>query len=262
MTDYRDYEPIHPRGFDWRRLLRAIWAPIAALIGLAVKFGFVFVKFFSIFISVAAYALLGGWQWGVGVVLLIFVHEMGHWLEARRQGLEASWPTFIPFIGAYVLIRHAGLPPWRNALISLAGPFLGGIGAAVCWGIGGARDSQLFMTLAYTGFLLNLFNLLPVVPLDGGRAMAALSPWLWLVGFGALAALAFAWPNPIMLLILVFGGLESWRRWQERKSPEGRAYYNVARHSRILVAATYIVLAGLLAFGMAGTHVPRTFGDA
>ena len=227
MTDYRDYEPIHPRGFDWRRLLRAIWAPIAALIGLAVKFGFVFVKFFSIFISVGAYALLGGWQWGVGVVLLIFVHEMGHWLEARRQGLEASWPTFIPFIGAYVLIRHAGLPPWRNALISLAGPFLGGIGAAVCWGIGESQNSQLFMTLAYTGFLLNLFNLIPIGFLDGGAvARAALEAWR-------------------MPVIQFEGGIPMRALQPDR----GRA---------VAIWLLYLGLVAVLAYGLWQTHVPQT----
>lgn len=227
MTDYRDYEPVHPRGFDWRRLLRAIWAPIAALIGLAVKFGFVFVKFFSIFISVAAYALLGGWQWGVGVVLLIFVHEMGHWLEARRQGLEASWPTFIPFIGAYVLIRHAGLPPWRNALISLAGPFLGGIGAAVCWAIAESQDSQLFMTLAYTGFLLNLFNLIPIGFLDGGAvARAALEAW--------------------RMPVIQFEGGVPMRALQPDR---GRA---------VAIWLLYLGLVAVLAYGLWQTHVPQT----
>jgi Zn-dependent protease len=227
VTDYRGYEPIHPRGFDWRRLLRAIWAPIAALIGLAVKFGFVFVKFFAIFISVAAYALLGGWQWGVGVVLLIFVHEMGHWLEARRQGLEASWPTFIPFLGAYVLIRHAGLPPWRNALISLAGPFLGGVGAAVCWAIADARDSQLLMTLAYTGFLLNLFNLIPIGFLDGGAiARAALEAWR-------------------MPVIQFEGGIPMRALQPDR----GRA---------VAIWLLYLGLVAVLAYGLWKTHVPQT----
>lgn len=227
VTDYRDYEPIHPRGFDWRGLLRKLWAPIAFLGGLAVKFGFVFVKFASIFVSVAAYALLGGWQWGIGIVVLIFVHEMGHWLEARRQGLHASWPTFIPFLGAYVLIRHAGLPPFRNALISLAGPFLGGIGAAACWWIGEARDSQLFLTLGYTGFLLNLFNLIPVGFLDGGAVARAASE---------------AWRMPV---IHFEGGVP-----MRALAPDRRV--------AVTIALLYVGLVVALAWGLWQSHVPQT----
>jgi Zn-dependent protease len=164
----REYDPIHPRGTDWRGLARRIWAPIAVVIGVVLKFGFAVFKFFSIFIAVAGYALIWGWRFAIGFVLLILVHELGHYFEARRQGLHATWPTFIPFFGAYVLIKDAPLNPWRNALVSLAGPFVGGVGALVCWGIGAAIDSDLFRALAYAGFLINLINLIPIGILDGG----------------------------------------------------------------------------------------------
>jgi Zn-dependent protease len=170
----RDYDPVHPRGTDWRAILRRIWAPIAVLLGLILKFGFAVFKFFSIFISVAAYALIWGWKFATGFVLLILVHEMGHFLEARRQGLDASLPTFIPFLGAYVLIKNAPLNPWRNALVALAGPALGGAGAAVCWGLGESMDSDLLRALAFAGFLINLINLIPVGILDGGAIWRAI----------------------------------------------------------------------------------------
>src|SRR3954467_1471869 len=145
MTDMeREYDPIQPRGTDWRGLLRRIWAPIAAAGVLILKFGFAAVKFFSIFIAVAGYALIWGWRFAIGFVLLILVHELGHFFEARRQGLHASWPTFIPFLGAYVMIKDAPLNPWRNALVSLAGPAHRGGGAAGGWGSGGAVDADLF----------------------------------------------------------------------------------------------------------------------
>ncbi len=169
----RDYEPIHPRGTDWRGILRKIWAPIAALVGVAVKFGFLFLKFFGIFVSVGAYALLWGWQFGVGFVLLILVHELGHFAAAKAQGLEVTLPTFIPFIGAYVLIKNQPRDPWRNSLIALAGPALGSLGAAAVWVAGSVYDSRLLLALAYTGFLLNLFNLIPVGFLDGGAVARA-----------------------------------------------------------------------------------------
>ena len=98
----RDYEPIHPKGTDWRGLLRKIWAPIAAVIGIAIKFGVAFAKFASIFVAVGGYALIWGWRFGIGFVALIFVHEMGHFVEARRQGIHAALPVFIPFVGAIV----------------------------------------------------------------------------------------------------------------------------------------------------------------
>ena len=166
--DVRDYQPIQPSGFDWRSLARKIWAPIVAVVGVAVKFGFVFVKFASIFVAIGGYALIWGWRFAIGFVLLIFVHEMGHFVEARRQGIHAAWPVFIPFLGAYVAIRDARLNPWRHALIALAGPFTGGLGAAACWAAGEANGSSLLRALGFTGFLLNLFNLIPVGILDGG----------------------------------------------------------------------------------------------
>jgi Zn-dependent protease len=168
---WRDYEPIHPRGTDWRGILRRIWAPIAAVIGLAFKFGFLIFKFFGIFISVGAYALLWGWKFGVGFVLLILVHEMGHFVAAKAQGLEVTLPTFIPFVGAYVLIRNQPRDPWHNSLIALAGPAAGAVASAACWAAAGG--SGLLSALAYVGFLLNLINLFPAGWFDGGAVYRA-----------------------------------------------------------------------------------------
>jgi Zn-dependent protease len=136
-------------------------------------------KVFSFFISVAAFSFwFHSWSFAFGFVLLIAIHELGHVFEARRQGLQVSLPTFIPFIGAYVTIEKAGLTPWKNALISLAGPAFGGVAAAVVWAMSGARDSEMLFVLANMGFLLNAFNLLPIGFLDGGQTMhAAREAW-------------------------------------------------------------------------------------
>ena len=116
--DERGYDPIHPgRGTDWRRVAGAILAPLVALVGIAIKFGGFAIKFFGIFLSVGAYALIWGWRFAVGFVLLILVHELGHYLEARRQGLHPSLPVFVPFLGAYVAIRDSPFDPWRNFLV-------------------------------------------------------------------------------------------------------------------------------------------------
>ena len=169
----RDYRPIHPEPL-WRALARRIWAPIAVVIGLVAKFGFAFAKFASVFVAVGGYALIWGWKFAVGFVLLIFVHEMGHFIEARRRGYNAAWPVFIPFLGAYVAIRDARMGPWQSAWISLAGPITGALGAAICWVYGEQQGSALLQALGYVGFMLNLFNLLPVGILDGGSIWRAI----------------------------------------------------------------------------------------
>jgi Zn-dependent protease len=149
-----------------------------------------------------------------------------------------------------------------EARVGLAGPILGSVACLVPLGLYWATGDELFQALAFVGFFLNLFNLLPVLPLDGGRAMAALSPALWLVGFGLLVAVAVLFPNPIMLLILLFGGMETWRRWKARKDPESQEYHRVSRRDRVVIASVYLGLAGLLALGMDATFVEREIGDA
>jgi Zn-dependent protease len=169
----RDYRPIHPEP-AWRSLARKIWAPIAVVIGLVIKFGFAFAKFASIFVAVGGYALIWGWRFAIGLVLLILVHELGHFVEARRRGFNASWPVFIPFFGAYVAIRDARMNPWQSFWISISGPLWGGAAAAVVWGVGEQDGSRLLQALGYVGFLLNLFNMLPIGFLDGGTVWRAI----------------------------------------------------------------------------------------
>src|SRR5438093_6493587 len=129
-------------------------------------------------ISFGAYLLLGPWWFALGLVVLLFVHEMGHVLEARRQGLPVSVPVFIPFMGALITMKQMPHDAWREARLAIAGPILGSLGALAVYAVGVAEDSQKLKALAFLGFFLNLFNLLPVIPLDGGRVTAALHPAL------------------------------------------------------------------------------------
>jgi Zn-dependent protease len=215
-------------------------------------------------VSVAAYSLFWGWEFAAGFVLLLFLHEMGHVFALRREGIKASAPMFIPFMGAAIFAKSLGDNALAEARVGLAGPILGSLAAAAVAVVGWLTGSSFLLALAYVGFLINLFNLLPVVPLDGGRAMAAMAPWMWFIGFGALVALEFLYPNPILLIILLFGGMETWRRWQAKKtrSLEQAAYYRVAPHHRVLVGAVYIGLIVALAFGMHETHVLSTGGHS
>jgi Zn-dependent protease len=216
-------------------------------------------------VSVAAYSLFWGWQFAAGFVVLLFVHEMGHVIQLRREGIKASTPMFIPFLGAAIFSRSLGDNALAEARVGLAGPVLGSLGAAAVAVVGALTGSDLLLALAYVGFLINLFNLLPVLPLDGGRAMAAMAPWMWFVGFAALIPLAlFLHGSFIILLILVFGGREVWRRWKLRKtrSLEQAAYYRVAPRHRLLVGAVYIGLIVALAFGMEQTHILISAGHS
>src|ERR671936_2396292 len=139
-------------------------------------------------VSVAAYSLIWGWRFALGFVLLLLIHEMGHVLQLRREGIKASAPMFIPFLGALVAMRELPKDAAAEARVGLAGPVLGTVGALGALGLYAATGNNLFRALAFMGFFLNLFNLAPVVPLDGGRAMAALSPWMWFAGFAAMLA--------------------------------------------------------------------------
>lgn len=183
-------------------------ARIEVLIGLLGKLKYAS-ALISMFVSVGAYTLYWGLPFAVGFVLLLFVHEMGHVIQLRREGISASAPFFIPFLGAVIGMREMPKHALAEARVGLAGPVLGTLGALVVFAIGALTDSDLLRALAYTGFFLNLFNLLPVSPLDGGRAAAAISPWLWLIGMIVLGGILFLHFNAFLLVIVLIGGAES-----------------------------------------------------
>jgi Zn-dependent protease len=213
----------------------------------------------SMLVSVAAYALLFGWTFAAGLVVLLFIHEMGHVIALRREGIKASAPMFIPFLGALITSKSLGDNALAEARVGLAGPILGSLAGIVPLLIWHATGDPFWRALAFFAFYLNLFNLIPISPLDGGRAMAAMAPWMWIVGFGVLAAFGIIFHSPIVLLFLVIGGLDSWRRWKLRKNggPEQQAYYRVSARGRLLVAAVYIGLAALLVVGLHATYLYR-----
>ena len=215
----------------------------------------------TMLVSIAAYSFVFGWPFAVGFVVLLLVHELGHVIQLRREGLKASLPMFIPFMGAVISARSLGENALAEARVGLAGPILGSLGSAACIVIWHLTGNDIWRALAFTGFFLNLFNLLPVVPLDGGRAMAAMAPWMWFVGFAALIPLAIIFPNPIMFLIVLIGGYETYKRWKLRRNGDVRQrdYYRVRPVDRAFVAALYLGLIAALVVGMNATHLPRTF---
>jgi Zn-dependent protease len=269
-----DIEPIHPGSGRGDGLLKRIGAALAAIGLLLVKLGAkaklllmalpklkLFTTSASMLVSIVAYQLIFGWAFSVGFVLLLLLHELGHVFQLRREGVKASAPMFIPFLGAVISAKSMGDDAGAEARVGLAGPILGSIATLVPLGIWLATGSHFWQALAFIGFFINLFNLLPILPLDGGRAMAALSPWVWLVGLAGLIAMVFFFPSPILLLILLLGGMESWHRWKTRNTPEGRAYHRIPTRTRVLVAVTYLALIVALAVGLSATHLPRGLSD-
>jgi Zn-dependent protease len=157
-------------------------------------------------VSVVAYSFLGGPWFAVGLVLMIFVHEMGHVVEIRRQGMAATAPIFIPFLGAAIFQRSHAQSPMRQAQIGIAGPIAGTIGATVALILYGETHWVVLLIWAYYGFLINLFNMIPFGMLDGGWILAPVSKWFQVAG---LAAIALLWItggiSPLVIIILVIG---------------------------------------------------------
>jgi len=252
------------------RIKRTVGSAIAAIAAFFAKFKAIllvivklkmFATIGTMLVSLAAYSWAFGLPFAAGIIGLLFVHEIGHVIQLRREGIKASAPMFIPFMGAVISARSLGDNALAEARVGLAGPILGSLGAVACIFVWHATGSDVWRALAFTGFFLNLFNLLPVVPLDGGRAMAAMAPWMWFLGFAALIPLVFIFPNPIILLILVFAGYETMKRWKLRRSGGAaqQAYYRVKPLDRALVAAVYLSLIALLVVGMHATALTRTF---
>ena len=245
------------------RLKQAL-APLVAVGAFLAKFGVILIKlkpltvFGSMAISIAAYASLWGWKFAAGFVGLIFVHEMGHVVALRRRGVRAGAPVFLPFLGAFVRMKESPRSVFVEAETALAGPYVGTVAAFAVLLAGDAYGSPMLRDLAFTGFLLNLFNLLPVLPLDGGRAAAALHPAFWSVGLLLLLGYEIYRPSPVVPIILVLGGIEMYRRWRGRQTAEARAYHALAPRQRTLIGLAYLVLIVILLVAVHATYVRRT----
>ena len=181
-------------------------------------------------------------------------------IQLRREGLEASAPVFIPFFGAAIWSKSLGEDAAAEARVGIAGPILGSIGALACVGIYALTGNHLFQALAFTGFFLNLFNLLPVGFLDGGRVAAALSPWVWLLGVFGMVVLVLTLPNPIIVLIAILSIYETYKRFRAFRAggEDIRKYYGIRKRDRIVIGASYLALIILLVVAMDLTHLQRS----
>jgi Zn-dependent protease len=222
----------------------------------------------TMLLSIWAYTMLFGWQYAVGLVLLFFVHELGHVAAARLCGLQVTSMMFIPLLGAMVSVKNAPKDAWTGAKWAYGGPLAGAWAAAACHVLYLQTNNPLFLALASTGYFLNLLNLLPVAFLDGAGIAAALSPGLWLVGFSGLVTwLVWRWResatveeffarNIILLILALFSVGRVFWFFSRNKSPESIRYLeSVTTAQRIKLSFAYFGLIGLLAWGMAATHV-------
>lgn len=210
----------------------------------------------SMFLSMAVYATMFGWPYAAGFVLLILVHEMGHYIAARERGLNVGAPTFIPFVGAWIELKEMPHDVETEAYVGMAGPFAGTLGAVACYAA--ARhfgDNQLLLALSYAGFMINLFNLIPISPLDGGRITAILTPRVWLFGLPVLAG-AFFWnPSPLLIFIGIVALPNVMRAWKyDHNAPENAYYRNVSMEQRLFYACYYLALTVFLAMMSYSVH--------
>ncbi|MFO0774081.1 MAG: site-2 protease family protein [Nitrospiraceae bacterium] len=225
---------------------------IALLAG--AKYGKILLTSGTMLLSVITYSFIYGWWYAAGFVGLIFFHEMGHFLAARQRGLDVGAPTFIPFVGAWIQLKEQPMDVETEAYVAMAGPVVGTVAAMGCYYLAEAFDSRLLLALAYAGLMLNLFNLIPLSPLDGGRITSIISPKTWLVG-APLIVMLFLWNHsPMLLLIAVMALPHVLATFRRGDDPAAARYYAVAPATRWSYATYYLLLAGFLGVMTYETH--------
>src|SRR2546423_4336641 len=263
--------PAHPQAN--RRRNGGILAGILAVLGLvlgklqyvlliALKFKGLWFTIVSTGVTALLYAQLFGWAFGVGIVLLILIHESGHVVVARIMGMPVTLPILIPFLGAFVSMKQQPRTVAQESVMAIGGPILGSIAAGLCYvgylAMPGSATGQLLRALAYFGFLINLFNLVPVTPLDGGRVLSLLSKWFNVAGLAVTAGpLLFEMQaggtlSPGPFLVLIFGAFSTFQRF--RSTALNPAYYAVDAQTKITIGLLYLGLLLALGLGMLSTR--------
>jgi Zn-dependent protease len=245
---------------------------LAGLGGLGAAIGALLLKFpllapllkfgwlgFTALFSVVVYSLIFGWQFAVGLVALLFVHEMGHAVVMKIKGIPIGGMIFIPLLGAAVIMKQMPRNAKDEAEVGIAGPIAGAIASMVCLAIARQNPDTVWAPLAYFGFFINLFNLIPIVPFDGGRVLGAIDRRIWIIGFiGLVVFQIWSWINGnhslFLLLFVILAATQLWSRRSAPNTPEARAYYDVPIGERIILGLAYFGLAAVLVLGMAISH--------
>jgi len=257
---YAEFDPSAAPVSAWKKYLGPVGVVLAVLVNFGSKLKFIIapaLKFLpailktggTMIITIGVYTSMWGWKYAVGFVVLIFIHEMGHVFAARRHGVAATAPMFIPFMGAFIALKDAPKNAVVEAEIGIAGPVWGTVGAVFCHIIGAYFDVPLFIALAWTGYWLNLFNLIPVGQLDGGHVVQAISPWLWLPGFGIALWLALTNGHFIIWLIVILAIPRVISLFRPR-TDEVQSFYSVPVAQRWRFALEYFGLIALLVYAI------------
>lgn len=243
----------------WRSILASIGGGVVAVLkygALLLKLGTFKGALITMAISIIFYTWLFGPLFAVGFVLLLGIHETGHWLMARRLGIATSFPVFIPGLGALINMRQMPATVRQEAQMAIAGPAIGGLASFGVIGLAYLTHSGVWAALGYVGCFLNLFNLLPVTPLDGGRVMTAVNRWMNLVGLlllvGYIGVTIFWLHNPyslpILAIIALVGAFELFGRFRRgRYAPQ---YFDIPMRIRVAIASAWVLLLGTLSFGV------------
>jgi Zn-dependent protease len=202
----------------------------------------------SMLLSLAIYATIWGWRYAAGFIALLFAHEMGHYVAARQRGLNVGAPAFIPFMGAWIALEDHPANVETEAYVAIAGPIVGTVAALAVYLWARSEDSGLLLAISYSGLFLNLFNLLPISPLDGGRVTAVLGPRVWFLGVPLLLALVLYRPSPMLVIVVILAVPQLMKAWRyDPKAPENVAYYGVPLQTKLEYGVAYLALAALLA---------------
>lgn len=212
-------DPVAPSAARRRGVVGTLVAAVSLVLGKLKFFGILasalkLKTLLSMLLSVGVYATQWGWPFAAGFVLLIFVHELGHVIELRRQGIPAGAPVFIPFVGAFVAMRGMPRNAYVEARVGIAGPILGSLGAWAVLAAALLAESPLLAAVAHVAVLINLFNLIPVSPLDGGRIAGAFPRPFWIAGYAVGVAAVLLTRSPILFLVLLVGLWTLWQRWR------------------------------------------------
>jgi Zn-dependent protease len=201
----------------------------------------------TMLLSLAVYATIWGWPYAAGFIALMFAHEMGHYVAARQCGLNVGAPAFIPFVGAWINLKEQPRDVRTEAYVAVAGPLAGTVSAVAVYLWSRWTGSTLLLAIAYAGLFLNLFNLLPISPLDGGRITAIISPRVWLIGAPVMLAMLLYRPSPVLAIIAIIAFPQLIKAWKyDPKAPENLAYYGVPLQAKLEYGGLYLALTAYL----------------
>jgi len=194
----------------------------------------------SFLVTIAAYTTQFPLAVVTGFVVITFIHELGHAIAIRVKGLRAGFMVFIPFVGGAVTLKDQPRSAYDDAIIGLAGPAAGTFASLVSLQIYKWIADPLYLLIAFLGFILNLFNLLPIGMLDGGRISAAVTKWMWLFGGGAIVYKLIDQPNPLTIAIAVLAAFQVYASIVREKTD--KRFYEVTPAQRAAIAILYFGL--------------------